>query len=63
MKKQSSKAPTLETRPATLQFQDGTLAGTIYAHRVEGRIVEAYRGYGYGYQPVAARLRSDPSSK
>lgn len=56
-----SSADALETRPALLQFEDGNIAGTIYAHRVGGRIVEAYRGYGYRYNAVARALRSDPS--
>lgn len=51
----------LEPVPATLLFRNGHRAGTIYAHRVGGRIVEAYRGYGYGYSPIAAALRSDPN--
>jgi len=51
---------TLETRPASLLFRDGCTAGTIYAHRVGGRIVEAYRGYSYGYVPLAPALRSQP---
>lgn len=52
----------VEPRPALLQFQHGNLAGTIYTHRVGGRIVEAYRGYGYGYTPIATALRSDPAT-
>jgi len=60
MKKHSSGAQT-ETLPALLQFEHGNTAGTIYAHRIGGRIVEAYRGYGYGYTPVAHALRSDPA--
>lgn len=59
MNKQSS-GDSLETRPALLQFRHGNLAGTIYAHRVGGQIVEAYRGYGFGYDPIAPALRSDP---
>lgn len=51
----------VETRPALLQFQHGKVEGTIYAHRVGGRIVEAYRGYGYGYTPIAPAMRRDPS--
>ena len=54
-----SSADALETRPALLRFEDGNLAGTIYAHRSGGRIVEAYRGYGYRYNPVARALRTD----
>lgn len=49
-----------ETHPAHLEFRDGTIAGTIYALRIGGRIVEAYRGYGYGYSPLAPVLRNDP---
>ncbi|HYF93191.1 MAG TPA: hypothetical protein VD969_13255 [Symbiobacteriaceae bacterium] len=56
-----SFAGALETLPALLQFAHGNLAGTIYAHRVGGRIVEAYRGYGYRYTPVARALRTDPA--
>lgn len=51
----------VEIRPANLQFRHGTEAGTIYAHRVGGRIVEAYRGYSYGYAPIATAVRSNPS--
>lgn len=57
--KQSER--TLETRPAALQFRDGCAAGTIYVHRVNGRIVEAYRGYSYGYAALAPALRTAPS--
>jgi hypothetical protein len=60
MNKHSSD-DSLETRPAILRFADRTLAGTIYAHRIGGRIVEAYRGYGYGYNAIARALRSDPA--
>ena len=63
MNKQSSPEVELETRPALLQFEHGTCAGTIYAHRIGGRIVEAYRGYGYGYIPVAQALRTDPAGQ
>jgi hypothetical protein len=52
----------LETRPAVLQFHNGNAAGTIYAHKVGGRIVEAYRGHGYGYAPIAAAVRSAPAT-
>jgi hypothetical protein len=62
MKKQSSDGQ-VETRPAILLFEHGTLAGTIYAHRVGGIIVEAYRGYGYQYDPVAAHLRTDTRAR
>jgi hypothetical protein len=62
MKKHSSDVE-VETRPAILQFEGGTLAGTIYAHRIGGRIVEAYRGYGYKYDPVAVHLRSEPGTR
>ncbi|HYF77548.1 MAG TPA: hypothetical protein VD973_10480 [Symbiobacteriaceae bacterium] len=55
-----SSADALETRPALLKFEGGNVAGTIYAHRIGGQIVEAYRGYGYRYNPVARALRSDP---
>lgn len=54
---------TLEARPAALQFRDGYAAGTIYVHRVGGRIVEAYRGYSYGYAALAPALRTAPSDK
>lgn len=58
----NKQAPVLlETRPALLQFRHGSSAGTIYAHRVGGRIVEAYRGYGFGYTPLAPALRTDPA--
>lgn len=51
----------VEIRPATLQFRHGKAPGIIYALRVGGQIVEAYRGYGYdGYTPNAPALRSDP---
>ncbi len=52
-----------EARPATLLFRDGVAAGTIYIRRVGGRIVEAYRGYDYGYKPIAPVLRSEPAPK
>lgn len=55
-----SSANTLETLPALLKFEGGNVAGTIYAHRKGGQIVEAYRGYGYRYNLVARALRSDP---
>lgn len=58
MNKQSLDS--LEARPAYLQFRNGNKAGTIYLHRVGGKIVEAYRGYGYGYSPIAPCVRSDP---
>lgn len=59
MKKQSSARPTVETLPALLRFRCGDQLGIIYAHRRDGRIVEAYRGYGYGYEPIASALRSN----
>lgn len=60
----NKQAPALlETRPALLQFRYGSVAGTIYAHRVGGRIVEAYRGYGFGYTPLASALRTGPADE
>lgn len=50
----------VETRPARLQFEHGTCEGTIYAHRVHGCIVQAYRGYSYQYVPLARTLRGEP---
>jgi hypothetical protein len=52
----------IEPRPAVLEFQNGHFAGTIYAHRVGGRIVEAYRGYSYGYAPLAPAIRNGLTS-
>lgn len=51
----------LEARPATLQFASGEKPGTIYARRVGGRIVEAYRGYGYSHSPLSPLLRNRPT--
>lgn len=62
MNKQAPAA-LLETRPALLQFRNGPVAGTIYAHRVGGRIVEAYRGYGFGGAPLAPALRTGPADE
>lgn len=53
----------LQTQPAHLEFRDGTVAGTIYVHRIGGRVVEAYRGYGYGYNPLASVLRNHPGPR
>lgn len=55
--------PAVEPLPALLQFRHGNQAGTIYTHRVGGRIVEAYRGYGYGYTAIAPAVRSDPAAR
>lgn len=51
----------VEARPARLQFANGEMPGTIYARRVGGRIVEAYRGYGYACTPLAPLLRDMPA--